>query len=231
MLRSVVVFVICFGCAVAFAAPLKFFVQDKNIFLNKEDKVIQVTNQGSDRALVLSPDYKHVAFIRKSKRVADDLPAAWEQNEKQSYADEIWIIDVNQEMKPRLLLSHKTKAPGNEPKGKESIGVVCFDKMAFSPDSKKLYFLTSAWETSCAVNVVNIDGQGEKYVTDARSLTVIQKGEYKGNLLVGKHKYFIGPGGSYDWVWMVSPNGEEIGPVEEDEKAVDLEVLESYPEK
>ena len=32
---------------------------------------------------------------------------------------------------------------------------------------------------------------------------------------MGMHRYFIGAG-SYDWFWLVRPDGKEIGPVGED---------------
>ena len=30
-----------------------------------------------------------------------------------------------------------------------------------------------------------------------------------------QHRYFIG-GGSYDWYWLLKPDGKEVGPVGED---------------
>jgi len=41
---------------------------------------------------------------------------------------------------------------------------------------------------------------------------VILGGEYAGCLLVNRHRYFLG-GGSYDWVWLLTADGKEIGPV------------------
>jgi len=44
---------------------------------------------------------------------------------------------------------------------------------------------------------------------------VVTSGEYKDCLLVQQHKYFVG-GGSYDWFWLLRPDGKEVGPVGED---------------
>ena len=43
-------------------------------------------------------------------------------------------------------------------------------------------------------------------------LEVVGAGEYRDCLLVRQHRYFIG-GGSYDWFWLLRPDGKEVGPV------------------
>jgi len=40
----------------------------------------------------------------------------------------------------------------------------------------------------------------------------VPKGKYAGDLIVSKHRYRLA-GGSYDWFWLVSPKGMELGPV------------------
>jgi hypothetical protein len=81
-------------------------------------------------------------------------------------------------------------------------------------------------ETSCAVNVINVDGTGENFVTDGNSLYVIQSGELEGNLIIERHKYFRwGP--AYDLAWMVSPDGKDIEPVGSDEDGVNWDLVEN----
>jgi hypothetical protein len=87
----------------------------------------------------------------------------------------------------------------------------------FSSDGRKLFFETSAWATSDAIHMVDLETRKEQFVTDGNALQVVPSGEYKDHLLVTKHKYFIG-GGSYDWVWLVTPDGKEVGPVGENAK-------------
>ncbi|PYO88565.1 MAG: hypothetical protein DMD66_07250 [Gemmatimonadetes bacterium] len=38
----------------------------------------------------------------------------------------------------------------------------------------------------------------------------MKRGSYAGALLVEQHRYFVG-GGSYDWVYLIGPDGKEIG--------------------
>jgi hypothetical protein len=44
---------------------------------------------------------------------------------------------------------------------------------------------------------------------------VVRSGEYRDCLLVARHRYFIG-GGTYNWFWLLRPDGKEVGPVGED---------------
>ena len=71
---------------------------------------------------------------------------------------------------------------------------------------------------------MNSDGRGERFLTDGNSLEVLQKSEdggYDGYLIVKKHKYFF-EGGSYDWYWLLTPDGEEVGPLKNVEFFKDL---------
>lgn len=84
----------------------------------------------------------------------------------------------------------------------------------FSPDGKIVYFLSAAWATSGAVHRVDVATRKTAYVCPGNELEVIRTGEYRGHLIVQQHKYFIG-GGSYDWYWLLRPDGREVGPLGE----------------
>lgn len=60
--------------------------------------------------------------------------------------------------------------------------------LQFSPNSKTLYFETSAWVTSGAIHAVNVDSNHLRFVTDGSELRVVQSGSYKGNLIVNQRK-------------------------------------------
>jgi len=55
----------------------------------------------------------------------------------------------------------------------------------------------------------------EHFVCPALEFEVVPSGEYRDCLLVAQHRYFIG-GGSYNWFWLLRPDGKEEGPVGED---------------
>jgi hypothetical protein len=75
--------------------------------------------------------------------------------------------------------------------------------------------VTPAWATSGAVHVVDTTNRKERYLFPGSDLKAVTSGEYKDCLLVQQHKYFVG-GGSYDWFWLLRPDGKEVGPVGED---------------
>ena len=66
-----------------------------------------------------------------------------------------------------------------------------------------------------AVHVLDLSTKKEQFVCAGNSLEVIRSGEHKDCLLVQQHRYFIG-GGSYDWFWLLRPDGKEVGPVGEE---------------
>ena len=97
--------------------------------------------------------------------------------------------------------------------------------MCFSPDSKTVYFVGSAWVTTGALHGVNIDGSNERFIEGANTLEkVIDKGDYKGDLVISQHRYFLG-GGSYDWYYVFTPEGKEVGPLGDDLKTVGWDML------
>ena len=99
----------------------------------------------------------------------------------------------------------------NKPKKR----IVDPQQLNFSPNSRTLYFVTSAWAVSGAVHAINIDGTNYRFIQPANELEVITSGEYQGYLALKQHRYFIG-GGSYDWYWLFTPDGKEIGPLGEE---------------
>jgi len=103
-----------------------------------------------------------------------------------------------------LLVSGKE---GSDPKR----SLADFSSPQFSPDGQRIYFLSAGWVTSGAVHVVDIQSRRESFVSPGNTLEVIQKGKYRGYLIVQEHKYFVGAKvGSYDDYWLLTPKGREI---------------------
>ena len=91
-----------------------------------------------------------------------------------------------------------------------------FHDFQFSTDGRYVFFLSDAWATSKALFTSSIRPTAKSiFVCPATDFEVVASGEYRDFLLVGMHRYFIGAG-SYDWFWLVRPDGKEIGPVGED---------------
>jgi hypothetical protein len=186
--------------ASAFAQSVS--VKDGNIqFTDKSGKTTALTSNGRDSNPVLAPDEKWVAFVRKldGKRIAtvsDEVEPT-----------ELWQVRVDGREPSLLVRCRDAEKP-------ESV-IAAFENLQFSTNGKLLYFVTPAWATSGAVHVVDTTNRKERYLFPGNDLKVATSGEYKDCLLVQQHRYFIG-GGSYDWFWLLRPDGKELGPVGED---------------
>jgi WD40-like Beta Propeller Repeat len=183
-------------------------VKDGNVYFNDDaGHTRQLTSSGRDAKAVLAPDGRWVVFVREipGKKI--------ETASEETAPTELWQIRTDGKEATRLL---RCRASRNS----ESV-IAGFDRLQFSSDGKLIYFLTPAWATSGAVHVVDSTNGREHFVCPGNDLKVVQAGEYRDCLLVRQHRYFIG-GGSYDWYWLLRPDGAEVGPVGEN-----LEMFES----
>jgi hypothetical protein len=187
-------------CAPGFAQTVT--VKDGNVqFTDKSGKTTALTSSSRDSAAILAPDGKWVAFVRK----ADGKKIATGSDEVEP--TELWQVRVDGK-EPSVLVRCRAAE-----KMESLIGG--FENLQFSTNGKLLYFVTPAWATSGAVHVVDTTNSKERYLFPGNDLKVVKSGEYKDCLLVQQHRYFVG-GGSYDWYWLLRPDGKELGPVGED---------------
>jgi hypothetical protein len=174
-----------------------------NIYLTDDGSTArQLTFSGRDSGPVLSPDGLWIVFIRavSGQRISTNSGDELEPTE-------LWQIGANGKDATRLLRCRTSEKMENV--------IAEFDDPQFSSDGRYIYFTTPAWTTSPAVHVVDTTNAKEHFVCPGGSLEVLRSGEYRDCLLVRQHRYFLG-GGSYDWFWLIRPDGNEIGPVGED---------------
>lgn len=183
------------------------FEEKGNIFIQVENKAIQLTTTGLDHEPVRSPDEKWVAF---SKKIEGKVKHCSKVDQWICATDQLWIINLETKTERMLVEPLEDAADMREVIGS-------FEYKTFSPDSKTIFFLTPAWATSSAIHAVEINGDNERFITAGNSLKIIKSihiQELVGHLIVHKHKYY--PGGSYDFYWLISPKGEELRPLGED---------------
>jgi hypothetical protein len=166
----------------------------------------QLTTSGLDCAPVVSPDNRHIVFVRETpnRKLATSLGP--------ESANEIWIMNVDGST-PRLLVE------GHSDKDEKHV-LAALRSPAFSPDGQVVYFLSSAWVTSDAVHAVRLANLQERFVTAGNSLEVVPAGKYAGDLIVNQHRYWLASG-SYNWFWLISPAGEDLGPIGPDDGNVE----------
>ena len=146
----------------------------------------------------LSPDGRFVTYVRPTPgRIVDTALGEME-------ATELWISRVDGSEARMLIRGIYSDSP------KKSIVGIGWPQ--FSPNGRRIYFLSSAWVTSEAVHVIDLESGHENYLCDGNSLEVIPRGKYAGYLIVNQHRYFLG-GGSYDWFWLLTSEGKQIDPI------------------
>lgn len=204
-----------FWCLMVLLLPISLFAKTEkmplvfsksgNIYYAETSKnSVQITQSGQDISPVISHDKKFIAFIRESNQVVPKVCENFVDSDSNK-PRQIWVYEVATKTE-RLLVANNFACD------KPEQAIVDAEDLQFSLDSKKLYFLTPAWVTSAALHVINVDGSDEHYVIPANAYEIIAKGEYKNDLIVDSHRYFLG-GGSYDWYWLYTGEGKELGPL------------------
>lgn len=180
------------------------YAQDTQRKKEKDERILQLTRNAKLTDLIESPDGKWIAFVKKSNYI---IPSnCFYFSEKGERADEIWIVNTKEMTKKLLVAPHFSC-------GDVSRVIIDPHNLQFSPNSKTLYFETSAWVTSGAIHAVDADGNHLRFVTDGSELRVVQSGPYKGNIIVNQHRYRFkddNPLGSYNWDWLFTPTGKQI---------------------
>jgi dipeptidyl aminopeptidase/acylaminoacyl peptidase len=166
----------------------------------------QLTHSGLDSEPVISPDGRTVAFIRRMPGDSVDGPYGWEE------ATALWIISADGSDARMLVRARSADEPREVLAG--------FQHPRFSPNGRQIYFISSAWVTSGAVHAVEVASGCERFVAPGNTLEVVPSGTYAGHLIVAQHRYFIA-GGSYDWLWLLTSQGREVGPLGEDDASLE----------
>jgi dipeptidyl aminopeptidase/acylaminoacyl peptidase len=162
----------------------------------------QLTYTGHDAGPVLSPDGRWAIFVRTIP--GKTIPTG---SDYRGQPTELWQIDANGKNATLLVRCRASEKMDNVIAG--------FGKTQFSSDGRYVFFTTPAWATSDAVHVVDTTNGREHFVCPGTDLEVLPSGQYRDCLLVRQHRYFLG-GGSFDWYWLLRPDGQELGPVGDD---------------
>ena len=195
---------------------------------NGEERYI--TNAGIDRSPTFSSCGRYIAFIRGEtfSPEAMDYDAI---GYGEAYSDALMIYDIELSNEKVLYDASTTKevlqaTPENDTTP-ENISHIIDGSLHFSPDAQRLYFLGNAWVTSYALHEIDIATGERRYIVPATELNgIVSKGKFKDHLVVRDHRYFL-TGGSYDWLWLITPEGSVVGAFGENENNIDWELLES----
>jgi len=195
------------------------YEENPNIFLKADGKATQLTNTGRDSEPILSPDSRWVAF---SRGIKGEVKECFDWKEKWVCAiKQLWIINLETNLEHLLVKPWK-----DAPEISKVIGGFSFK--TFSPDSKTVFFQTSARvptgaipeKTKITIHAVDVNGENERFITyggDAKIIRSAKDGRLIGHLVVGKDKRFLGKIGTYMY-WLITPEGKELGAIGKDTK-------------
>jgi len=148
-----------------------------------------------------SPDGRKLAFLRTNPKAIDTGLGAPQGGRPQV---DLWISNADGTNARLLLRGTGTRMPETNLSG--------IEQAAFSPDGRTLYFQTAAWLTSPAIHAVDIPSGRQHLVTNGWLNHVVAGGRFKGNLVVHQHRHFV-DAGTYDWYWLLTKEGKDVGPV------------------
>jgi hypothetical protein len=161
-----------------------------------------LTSGGRDSDPVLSPDHKRIVFVRG---IGDKPVSDCSAGPTETPNAELWTVNADGSGARKLL---STKPDGDMKK------TMCdFQGLQFSSSGQLLYFETPAWATSGALHVYDFRAGKEHFVIDSNGTQVLatcKEPDYRDRLIVVRHEYFVF-GGSYDWPWLISPEGKNLG--------------------
>ena len=156
----------------------------------------RLTSAGLDKEAALSPDGQMIAFVRRTPGLLVSTALGPEE------ATELWLMRADGTGAKRLVRGRGSAAPEDT--------LADLKSPQFSPDGRRVYFLSRGWVTSDAVHFAAIPSGRTQFVCPGNTLEVIPRGERAGYLMVTQHRY-CSEGGSYDRLWLVAPNGKTVG--------------------
>jgi hypothetical protein len=148
-----------------------------------------------------------VAFIRATPGRTVPTSLGDEQ------ATELWIANADGTGARRLVAGLGATSPERT--------LAALSSPQFSPNGRRVYFLSRAWVTSDAVHAVDVATGREWFVAPGNTLAIIPRGPLAGCLLVSQHRSRPGEGGSTDWTWLLGTNGQELALAASDPASAD----------
>ena len=158
----------------------------------------RLTDYRIDSDPALSPDGRWIVFVRRAPQTRAYRP--------NSPTHGLYRIGIDGSGLTHLLAGRPDSVP------ERSLGML--SSPAFSPDGGTVYFMAAGWVTSGAVHALDLETRTSRFVAPGNELRVVPAGQYAGHLVVQQHRYFLG-GGAYDWYWLLTPEGKEVGAIGE----------------
>ncbi|MCX6793432.1 MAG: hypothetical protein NTY12_05465 [Candidatus Falkowbacteria bacterium] len=170
----------------------------------------QVTFTGGDSQPSLSEDKKLIVFVRD---IGDKVPSIDFAGGTTNY-NQIWLLNLDTLVEKKVFKSSDLKDINlllNAVGEKFPIDKIAnLSNPLISLDNNYIYFMSLAWVTSGAIFSYNLNDNQIKLISDGNSLSLVKDGEFRGDLIISRHKYYE-EGGAYDNDYIIDPNtGKEL---------------------
>jgi hypothetical protein len=199
-----IAFIAAMALVIVIAFPCNadsLIVRDGNIVL-----IHPLTSGGKDSDPLMAPDGRTGYFVRT-------IPDPEASKQWDGEATQILSIKIPDGQTRVLLNSAGAIKPEENLRG--------FANLLLSPNGRTLLFISAAWATSGAVHALDLTTGAVSYICPGNEILLVPNGEYRGYLVVEKHKYMVG-GGSHDYYWLVTPEGKELGMFGETRQQVEM---------
>lgn len=174
------------------------FAEGGNIVIQQAAGSTKITDSGIDSQPDLSFDGARVLFVRKTG----------------SESSEIWVASTTKPYRPQPLVGAPVVINGRQ-----------FTSMfspKFSVEGQEIYFLIPfAATTNAILRMALRDHHKPEFIAAALSFELVRAGNYRGDLVAQVRKAKLAPG-YYEWYWLLSPEGKELGVVGQTERDVAL---------
>ena len=154
---------------------------------------LAVSAFGSEASMV-SPDGRTAAFIRKLGQPSDEAEPA---------PTEVVLVDAATGKRRVVLRPNEVGAPNG-------FKFLTAERIAFSPDSKRLYVEANCSCSSEQVYEIEVGTGRTRFLAWGNDISVLRDGPWRGYLLMGVHTcYTAHPGCDYP-VHIVRPDGKSV---------------------
>ncbi|HET6229789.1 MAG TPA: hypothetical protein VFE05_06885 [Longimicrobiaceae bacterium] len=160
----------------------------------------RIQDPHDDDSTAWSPDGRLRAEVRRTG-------PAFTGTQSDAIRAELWIVDTRTGTARLLVRGHASDDPHTR--------LVGLNTPRFSPDGRRVYFSADGWVTSGAIHAADVATGRTRYVAPGTLLGVVRGGSHAGQLVAAQHRYFA-QGGSFDWAWLLTPQGADVAPIGEE---------------
>ena len=94
-----------------------------------------------------------------------------------------------------------------------------FVKPQFSPDAKRIYFVSTVWATSSAIQLLDLGTGQVHFICSGLSVEVIPSGHWSGYIIAYKEIHAVLIARKFRY-WLLDRDGQEVGEIGDTEKEV-----------